>query len=170
MSFSRDCVASLGEAGLAAVAGDVCGCRFELVSSLTPARHHRLLTHIRRSTERQKRRKEEVDEEESEAEEEKEKRGAGMGSWLKESSCGDDPVDFLDSSLARRVSSEWSSLRLPSPSPPPSPPQPHTLSKRGLRLASPSPPQPRASCSSLTKPLSQVRLRHFLHSLTTHLP
>ena len=35
------------------------------------------------------------------------------GSWIKESTSGDDPVNLLDASLAHRISSEWLTESLP---------------------------------------------------------
>ena len=75
---------------------------YEMVCGLAPDKHHKLLVHIRRSMERQKRKKSAggvgggSDGEEDEVKRE-------PGSWLKETS-GDDPVDFLDSSLAHKIS------------------------------------------------------------------
>ena len=80
----------------------VCGCRFEMVSSVTPARGQRLLAHIRKTSERVKRKKTAPDESSEDEEEERGKRG----SWIRESSGGGDPVDFLDRSLAARISCE----------------------------------------------------------------
>ena len=80
-----------------------------MVGGLTPARHHKLLAHIRKSSERQRKRKtEKNDLSDSEEEEEEEGKVKKVGSWIRESSSGDDPVDFLDTSLAGRISCEGS--------------------------------------------------------------
>ena len=77
-----------------------------MVSSLTPAKGHKLLAHIKKSSERMKKRKAATDKDlpDSEEEEEEEKKKGKRGSWIRESSSGGDPVDFLDRSLATRIS------------------------------------------------------------------
>ena len=76
---------------------------------MTPAKGQRLLAHIRKTNERLKKKKRTTlneDSEEEEEEEEEEGRG-GRGSWIRESLSGGDPVDFLDKSLASRISCEY---------------------------------------------------------------
>lgn len=77
-----------------------------MVSSLTPAKGHKLLAHIKKSSERMKKKKAATDKDlqDSEEEEEEKKKKGKRGSWIRESSSGGDPVDFLDRSLATRIS------------------------------------------------------------------
>ena len=83
-----------------------------MVCGLAPSRHQKLLVHIRRSMERQRKRKTAGDLADSEEEEEEEVGMGGgrlvsAGSWIKEAG-GDEPLDLLDSSLmASRISSQW---------------------------------------------------------------
>lgn len=74
---------------------------------MTPAKGHKLLAHIKKSSERMKKKKKaatDKDLQDSEEEEEEEEKKGKRGSWIRESSSGGDPVDFLDRSLAARIS------------------------------------------------------------------
>uniref|UniRef100_A0A672G431 Uncharacterized protein n=1 Tax=Salarias fasciatus TaxID=181472 RepID=A0A672G431_SALFA len=82
---------------------------FELVKSMLPAEHHKVLANIRKAEARNKRRRqasEEQDDSESEEETSKKKSErysvATRRAWLKEGE-GDDPLNFLDPKVSQRV-------------------------------------------------------------------
>uniref|UniRef100_A0A667YRZ8 Ribosomal RNA processing 12 homolog n=1 Tax=Myripristis murdjan TaxID=586833 RepID=A0A667YRZ8_9TELE len=77
---------------------------FELVKSMLPAEHHKVLVNIRKAEARTKRRKqaaEQHDDSESEEEVPKAKQQKGRA-WLKEGE-EDDPLNFLDPKVSQRV-------------------------------------------------------------------